>query len=166
MEAEDVIKKFKLTPLPEEGGFFRVTFRDSGRISGSNLDQHGGDRCYSSCIYYLITPEEFSGLHLVKSSEIFHFYAGDPVEMIQITADGSLTRIVMGSKIFENESPQAIVPSNTWQGTKLLGDGSWALLGCTVAPGFEYEDFVNGTFAHLTEQFPQHSDWIKKFTHC
>jgi predicted cupin superfamily sugar epimerase len=164
MDANEVIEKFGLTPLPEEGGFYKETYRDSGIIPGgtANLEI---DHSYSTCIYYLITPEEFSGLHAVKSTEIFHFYAGDPVEMVQITEDGELTKVVMGNDLTTDQTPQVIVSPHIWQGTKLLDGGKWALLGCTVAPGFEFSDFINGTYSQLADKFPEHKDIIKDYTH-
>lgn len=165
MTAQDIIKKFNLSPLPEEGGFFRVTYRASGTIPANALPNLGGDRQYSSCIYYLITPEQFSGLHAVKSAEIFHFYAGDPVQMVQIDTTGEVHKCILGSNLAMDQSPQVVVEPNIWQGTKLLSGGSWALLGCTVSPGFEFEDFINGTFDELSERFPQHKELIREYTH-
>lgn len=165
MNAEEVIKKLGLVPLPEEGGFYKETYKDPRFIDKTSLPHHDGKRCYSTCIYYLITPEEFSGLHAVKSTEIFHFYAGDPVEMIQITPTGSLSKVLIGNQLEQGEVPQIIVPPMIWQGTKLLGGGKWALLGCTVAPGFEFPDFINGTYEELSRIFPQHKELIRDYTH-
>lgn len=156
MDAKDVIERFNLAPLPEEGGFFRETFRDNKNSEGKS---------HSTCIYYLITPEEFSGLHAVKSSEIFHFYAGDPVEMVQIDTKGKLSKHILSSSLEEGTSPQIAVAPLVWQGTKLLRGGKWALLGCSVAPGFEYSDFINGTFKELSSLYPQHSETIREYTH-
>lgn len=164
MDAQNIIQQLNLKPLPEEGGFYRETFRDPGRIDESALPEHSGVRSFSTCIYYLITPEEFSGLHLVRSAEIFHFYAGDPVEMIQIDSNGCLETYNLGPLLEKNYLPQAVVPKNTWQGTRLTPGGRWALLGCTVAPGFEFADFVGGNRTDLIEKFPQHQDLITKYT--
>ena len=163
MDAEALIKTLQLSPLPEEGGFYRETFRDPTNIT--SLEDREGARPYSTCIYYLITPEEFSGLHKVKSAEIFHFYLGDPVEMVQINESGQLTKIILGPDLLHSQQPQAVVPANTWQGTRLLGAGKWALLGCTVAPGFDFSDFSGATAATLSQKFPQHSRMIQEYTH-
>ena len=165
MKAQDIIKKLDLKPLPEEGGFYKETFRDSRRISAGALPHHSGERSYSTCIYYLITPEEFSGLHAVKSTEIFHFYLGDPVRMIQINPEGTLSEIILGQNVNAGYVQQIVVPPEVWQGTRLLGDGQWALLGCTVTPGFEFDDFLGGTFQSLSRKFPQHSAIIREFCH-
>lgn len=165
MTANEIIKHLNLSPLPEEGGFYRETFRDPGIIPGTALPEHGSNRSYSTCIYYLITPEEFSGLHAVKSTETFHFYMGDPVKMLQISPTGEKTEIILGTDLAKGQQPQVIVPPHIWQGTKLIGSGKWALLGCTVAPGFEFSDFMGGSYSQLAEMFPQHSPLIKEYTH-
>ncbi|MCJ8276418.1 MAG: cupin domain-containing protein, partial [Bdellovibrionales bacterium] len=126
MTPEKIIKLLDLVPLPEEGGFYRETYRDSLFISAQEKDRYDGDRVASTCIYYLVTPEEFSALHTVKSTEIFHFYAGDPVRMIQINEEGDLQDIVLGSNL-ENQTPQVIAPPMTWQGVRLVEGGSWGL---------------------------------------
>lgn len=164
MSAQDVIDRLSLIPLPEEGGYYRQTFRDEGVIPDSALDSHTGDRCYSTCIYYLVTPDEFSALHAVRSAEVFHFYAGDPVRMIQIRADGELTLTILGSSLARHQQPQFIVEPDVWQGTRLVDGGHWALLGCTVAPGFELTDFTLGKRDELTSAFPQHKELIGQFT--
>jgi len=163
MDANEVIKQFGLVPLPEEGGFFRETYRDPGVIPESVLSV--GQRAYSTCIYYLITPTEFSGLHAVKFTEIFHFYAGDPVRMVQIESDGQICEFTLGGNLQKKETPQVVVNPGTWQGAKLVPGGKWALLGCTVAPGFEFADYTNGTESELIRAFPQHADIIKAYTH-
>lgn len=165
MDAATIIKKLGLEPLPEEGGFYRETFRDTGVISSSALPNHEGDRKYSTSIYYLVTPEEFSGLHAVKSAEVFHFYAGDPVRMVQIDEAGKMSEHILGSNLEKGQRPQLVVTPNVWQGTKLVEGGAWALMGCTVAPGFEFQDFIGGTFDELSKKFPEHSDTIHEYTH-
>ena len=121
-------------------------------------------RTSSTAIYYLVTPDDFSALHKVASDEIFHFYSGDPVEMIQIDEDGKLTHHTLGSDIFKGQSPQVVVRHGVWQGLRLKHGGAWALMGTTVSPGFEFEDFVLGGRDELTKAFPQHRDDIIRFT--
>lgn len=150
MHYQDVIKHMNLIPLPEEGGYFRETYRTPE----------------STAIYYLVTPGSFSGLHWVEQEEIFHFYAGSAVEMFQIDPNGDSRKIVIGNKIFENESPQVVVPRGTWQGTKLINPtpGSWALLGCTVAPAFQLENFHIESREALIKRFPALRDDIVRYT--
>lgn len=155
MTANEVIKLLDLKPLPEEGGFYRETYRAEPNSEG---------RAHSTAIYYLVTPESFSALHRVPQDELFHFYAGDTVEMIQITESGALTRVLIGSRFQSGETPQVAVSGSTWQGTKLLEGGKWALLGCTVAPGFEFSDFEVKDREELTQLFPKHAAEIARFT--
>lgn len=165
MDAQQLITLLKLEPLPEEGGFYRETFRDPGGIPARALPDHPGDRAFSTCIYYLITPEAFSGLHVVRSAEVFHFYAGDAVRMIQLDEAGHLVEVQLGSDLQSGQRPQVVVPAGTWQASKLAPGGSWALLGCQVSPGFEFEDFRGGRHQELLERFPQHADVIREYTH-
>ena len=159
---EDVIKKLGLVPLPEEGGFYKETYRSNRKI----FSKHLGDKSECTAIYYLITDESFSALHLVDQDEIFHFYAGSPVEMFQIDKEGKGSKVIIGNDIFEDQIPQIIVPHGIWQGTKLLNPtkGSWALLGCTVSPGFEFENFHIKPRAELQAIYPHLSSEIERFT--
>jgi uncharacterized protein len=159
---QDVIQKLGLVPLPEEGGYYRETYRSQRLIHSEVL----GKKSECTAIYYLITADSFSALHAVDQDEIFHFYAGSTVEMFQIDERGRGKIITIGNHIFEDEVPQVIVPHGVWQGTKLKNPTptSWALLGCTVAPGFELEHFHLKTRAELIRQFPAHSELITKFT--
>jgi predicted cupin superfamily sugar epimerase len=152
MELNAVIKMLNLIPLPEEGGYFTETFRSRFTVK-VNYDGQEVERKASTCIYYLVTPDEFSALHKVRGEEIFHFYYGDPVEMVQLTEAGP-KKIVMGNRLERGEIPQVIVPSGVWQGTRLCGGGKFALLGCSVSPGFEYEDFTMAGREELSRLFP------------
>ena len=157
--AEEVIQLLDLVPLPEEGGFYRETYR-----ANIFLQSDHGKRCTTTCIYYLVTPEEFSALHKVKSVEIFHFYAGDPVEMVRFRDESDLEHLTLGQDLKKGQTPQVIVEPNTWQGTRLKPGGRWALLGCTVSPGFEFEDFEIWSRQQLIEAFPKLADSILPLT--
>jgi uncharacterized protein len=163
--AQDVIEKLGLIPLQEEGGYFKETYKSSAAIPAQlfGIDSRG-NRVVSTAIYYLLAPNSFSALHRLKSDEIFHFYAGDPVEMIQIDLDGTLRRYVIGSDIFSGQTPQVVVPKGTWQATRLISGGAWALMGTTVSPGFEFEDFELGDREKMNRLFPQHCDDILRFS--
>jgi uncharacterized protein len=158
----DVIKELDLVPLPEEGGFYRETYRSSRQVKSPLL----GEMSECTAIYYLITEDSFSALHVVDQDEIFHFYAGSPVEMLQIDEAGIPTRMVIGSDIFAGQIPQVVVRHGIWQGTKLLAPspGSWALLGCTVAPGFELRNFHVKSRSELITMFPNLNDEIIQYT--
>jgi predicted cupin superfamily sugar epimerase len=109
-------------------------------------------------------PCEGSALHRVRSDELFHFYAGDAVEMVQIDFAGRLTTHAIGAEVLAGELPQVLVPKNFWQGLRLKAGGEWCLMGTTVSPGFEYEDFELGERAKLVAQFPALAVEIEKFT--
>ncbi|MCB0411574.1 MAG: cupin domain-containing protein [Bdellovibrionales bacterium] len=164
--AEDIIKAMDLKPLPEEGGYYRETYRsdygtNSARVFGIDADS---DRNISTAIYYLISKGSFSAIHRIKSDEVFHFYAGDPIEMIQIDESGKMEKFIMGPDVLSGQQPQVVVPRGVWQALRLVGDGSWGLLGTTVAPGFEFEDFEVGDRETMLELFPQHSEDIIRYT--
>jgi predicted cupin superfamily sugar epimerase len=141
LSAQKLIEILNLSPLQGEGGFYRQTFK-SDRIVGINESESlNYKRSAGTAIYYLITPESFSNWHRLKHEEIFHFYYGESVEMTQILQNGEKKTFRLGSKLLEGEAFQVVVPANTWQSTRLISPKGWALLGCTVCPGFEYEDF-------------------------
>ena len=139
-----IINKFNMIPLKDEGGYFTETYRSKEKIEVKNLPlRYKSKRCFLTSILYLITPEHYSFLHKIFSDEIFHFYLGDSVIMLNLFEEGSSKIVKMGSDIFADENIQHIVPKNTWQGAKLEEGGSFALLGTTVSPGFEFEDYIS-----------------------
>lgn len=162
--SDDIIKALNLIPLPEEGGFYRETFRSKRLVHSSDLKK---DMSECTAIYYLVTQDSFSALHLVDMDEIFHFYAGSPVEMLQITESGASQLVTLGSNVMAGEVPQLVVPHGVWQGTRLKGDNpaAWALMGCTVAPGFEYDHFHIKSRTELNKLFPHLIEEIQRFTH-
>lgn len=142
MEIADIVEKLNLIPHPE-GGFFRETIRSSKEVDASLIDSsYKGKRSVHTCIYYLITPDSYSSLHKVNSDEVFHFYSGSPCEMLQLHPDGMGEKITLGNNLIKGEKPQVLVPKNTWQGTRLIEGGKYALLGATVSPGFDFKDFT------------------------
>jgi hypothetical protein len=162
MTVEQIIKLFDMKPLPDEGGYYTETYRAAEKIN--NLpDRYAGARNFSTAILYLITPNSFSKLHRVKSDEIFHFYLGDAVKMLQISETGKAESIILGSDIMAGQKPQVVVNKGVWQGTKLFPDGKFALLGCTVSPGFEFADYETGDKEKLTKQFPAIKNIIEKY---
>ncbi|MBI1795574.1 MAG: cupin domain-containing protein [Candidatus Eisenbacteria bacterium] len=148
MTAEDLIRRLRLVPLAGEGGFFRETLRSA----------------HSSAIYYLLTPDTFSALHRLPGDEIFHFYVGDPVEMLQLRADGTAATVLVGADVARGMQPQVVVPGGTWQGCRLVSGGTFALLGTTMAPGFDLADFELGDRAVLIGRFPAHAAMIAALT--
>lgn len=161
--AEEIIRKLDLAPLPYEGGFYRQTYRSLNQVSTVGDAGFKKIRQAGTAIYYLVTPDAFSAFHRVKSDEVFHFYGGDSVEMVQIDQDRKLSRIIFGKNIL-TENQQIAVPSNVWQAIRLQGSGLWALMGATVAPGFEFEDFELGNREAMLLEFPEYRKDILRFT--
>ena len=156
MKLEQLIKALNLQPHPIEGGYFCETYR-----SAQDSDS---DRCYSTAIYYLLTPKTFSEIHRLKSDEVFHFYLGDPVEMIHLHEDGAVEEYILGSDILNGQICQLVVPRMVWQGCRLRPGGKFALLGCTVAPGFEFKDYESGSRDDLVTRYPEHQTIITQLT--
>ena len=165
MDREKLKALLKLVPLSMEGGYFVETYRSRDAVAPEALpDRYHGPRRMCTAIYYLLQPDTFSEIHRVASDEIFHFYLGDPVEMLQLWPDGTSRQIVIGPDLESGMIPQVVVPHGVWQGTRLAGEGQWALLGCTVSPGFEYADYESGTRETLVREYPQARDLICALT--
>jgi predicted cupin superfamily sugar epimerase len=103
-------------------------------------------------------------MHTLQSDEIFHFYLGDPVEMLQLHPDGRSAVFVLGPDLTAGQHVQLVVPAGVWQGTRLIGDGKVALLGCTVTPGFDFADYQSGIYVELAEKWPTEAEWIRALT--
>ena len=155
LTAEEIIRVLELVPLPIEGGFFRETYRSGLAIPGAALPPaYGGARDASTAIYYLLTPDVVSTLHRLPGDEIFHFYLGDPVKMLQLRPDGTGETIVIGADIGGGMRPQVVVRAGVWQGAMLAEGGRFALMGTTMAPGFDYRDYERADPLALTERYP------------
>lgn len=165
MNGQQLKSLLNLVPLSIEGGCFTQTYRSPELISQECLPgRYSGPRAVSTAIYYLLEPGTFSELHRVASDEIFHFYLGDPVEMLQLWPDGSARRVLIGPDFDRGMLPQVVVPHGIWQGARLVAGGEFALMGCTVSPGFEYVDYESGSRSPLAEAFPEHRDLICALT--
>lgn len=165
MNIEELIKKLNLKKHPKEGGYFIETYKSQENILNKSLpSRYNDDRSFGTAIYYLLTSSTFSEIHRLKSDEIFHFYLGDPVEMINLLPDGNAERIIIGHDIFKDMHLQVIVPKMIWQGAKLVEGGNFALLGTTVSPGFEYSDYETGNRNELIKIYPDYKDIIIKLT--
>jgi uncharacterized protein len=164
MTAEQIIDLLGLAPHPREGGFFLESYRSKRFIAQDAIPQYPGARRESTAIYYLLTPLTYSRLHCLTGDEIFHHYAGDAVEMLQLFDDGSSQSIRIGKDLLTGERPQVLAPAHVWQGSRLIPGGSWALLGCTVAPGFEYEDYVDAPREFFTARWAHEADLIRALT--
>ncbi len=162
---DQIIALLNLRPHPEEGGYFVETYRSSETIPERALPtRYKGARSFGTTIYYLLTPETFSAMHRLRSDEIFHFYFGGPVEMLQLVPDGTAKVTTLGLDILHGMQPQVVVPREVWQGTRLLKGGSFALLGTTVSPGFEFADYESGRRDELVKSHPKFRDLITALT--
>lgn len=155
--AEEIIEMLGMKPLPVEGGYVSETFRE-GRLPPEAIAfQPQEHRSLKTAIYYLLTPTERSAMHVLPGTEVFHFYLGDPVRQLHLFPDGTGRIVTIGPGLQLGERPQMVVPGGVWQGARLLpGNFGFALLGTTMAPGYDHADFVAGTFAELVAQYP---DW-------
>ncbi|OKH88928.1 cupin domain-containing protein [Thalassospira sp. TSL5-1] len=158
---DELIARLNLVPHPE-GGYFAETFRASETTNPAG--RYPAARATGTAIYYLLTPDTFSGMHILTSDEIFHFYMGDAVEQLQLFADGRHALVEIGTDITAGQRPQRVVPKNVWQGARLKPGGTFALLGCTVAPGFDFADFSMGKRADLVARWPAARDMITALT--
>ncbi len=159
MTTQEIKALLNLQPHPVEGGFFRRTY-----TSESSVEAPGGPRATGTAIYYLLEAGTFSEMHCLDSDEIFHFYIGDPVEMLQLYADGSSALFTLGQDLQAGQHVQLVVPAGVWQGTRLIGKGKMALLGCTVTPGFDFADYRSGSYAELAARWPGQAEMIRKLT--
>ena len=159
LSAEKISRMLGLVPHPIEGGRYRRTY-----TSELALETAHGKRYSATVIYYLLEAGTFSEMHRLRSDEIFQFYCGDPVEMLQLWPDGGARCVRMGHDLEAGQQVQVTVPAGVWQGTRLVGDGKWALLGCTVSPGFEFEDYERGVNRELAAQWPQEAERIRALT--
>jgi predicted cupin superfamily sugar epimerase len=165
MDAAQIIELLGLKPLPEEGGYYRETYRSTLSIPRQSLpDRYPDDRSFGTAIYYLITPESFSVLHRVPGDEVFHFYCGDPVIMLLLFPEGGMETRILGNDPLRGQHPQCVVPGGVWQGMHLAGEGKFALMGTTMAPGFDFADYEAGSRAFLMRRYPQYEESIREFT--
>lgn len=147
-----------------EGGWYRETYRSCEQIPATALpERFGGDRCLSTAIYFLLEPGDFSRLHRIKADELWHYYGGSSVLVHRIDPDGSYHLQRLGPGMEEGEQFQQLVPAGCWFGAEPAGSG-YALVGCTVAPGFDFADFDLAEREALLARYPQHADLITRLT--
>jgi predicted cupin superfamily sugar epimerase len=177
LTADEVIALLRLEPLPGEGGYFRETYKSDTTIPAAALPPHFAEdtpRAHATQIYYLLRAGAASKLHRVRSDEVFHHYLGAPVTQLRINPEGQISTVTIGPDLAADERPQVLAPAHWWQGAILSTDlaqapdpNAWALLGCTVAPGFEWEDFelINESkHAHIIHLATQHHPWATRLT--
>jgi len=164
MSSKDIINKLNLESHPE-GGYFKETYRSSETINESCLSKvFKGNRNYSTSIYYLLESGDFSAFHKINQDETWHFYLGSTIELKIINNEGSLSTIYIGNNILNGEVLQYTVPKNEWFAAKIIDSESYSLVGCTVAPGFDFNDFTLANRAALIKDYPQHKAVINAYT--
>ncbi len=165
MDAKRIIKHLGLTPLPGEGGFYRETYRSGEKIPVAALpERYSTDKHFATAIYYLLTPDTISAIHRLLSDEVFHFYLGDSVTMLQLPPNGKGETIILGSGIEAGQCLQCVVPRGVWQGMYLNSGGRFALMGTTVAPAFDFDDYQPGRREDLIRQYPAFAELIERLT--
>ncbi len=158
----EIVSQLDLQPHPE-GGFFKEVYRSAEAIPAEALPaDFEGPRNYSTSIYFMLTAQSFSAFHRIRQDEIWHFYLGQPIELHWLTPDGEHHEVRVGSNLSQGEALQVVVPAGAWFAARVLQD--FALVGCTVAPGFDFADFELAHRDKLIEEFPQHKDLIERFT--
>ena len=148
-----------------EGGYFRETYRSPETYPSTNDNLFPAGRSLSTNIYFLLEQGHYSAFHTIKSDETWHFYAGDTLHIFEIEPDGKLITHKLGSNPDNNEHLQIVIRAGSWFGSRLAPGGAYVLTGCTVAPGFSFEDFELATAAVLTNRFPMHEELIRQLTY-
>lgn len=164
--ARDAIRILRLTPHPKEGGHFAETHRSILRLGKGELPRgrYRGKRSLTTAIYYLLMPGSFSPMHRLPGDEVFHSYDGNSVEMLLLGPGRGGKVVKLGRALRRGERPQVIVPGGAWQGARLAPGGRYALLGTTMAPGFDYRDYQEGDRASLLRRYPRFERWIRALT--
>ncbi|MCB9189947.1 MAG: cupin domain-containing protein [Flavobacteriales bacterium] len=162
-EIDKIVSRLGLVSHPE-GGYYKETYRSSQIIGANCLDGFSGDRNYCTSIYFLLTSDNFSAFHRIKQDEIWHFYQGSPLYVHVIYPDGNYVRHQVGMNLDGGQEPQLTVPAGCWFASSVKNKNDYSFVGCTVAPGFDFEDFELATYSDLSEIYPQHRDLIKSLT--
>lgn len=162
MIAQAFVDRLQLQPHPE-GGFYKETYRALGTIPADCLSgEFSGERSYSTAIYFLLQQGDYSAFHRIKSDECWHFYEGGTLLIHMIDEDGNYHCIKLGRQLQEDEVFQFVVPANVWFASEPAQGTSFSLVGCTVAPGFDFADFEMAKASDLAASFPQHTEIINR----
>lgn len=166
--AKRLIEQFHMEKIPDEGPWFTVIYVSKDLLPGVSLPAryHGADHAAGSAIYDVMTREDFSALHKLLTDETWHFYGGDPVEMLLLYPDGHGETIVIGPDVFAGQRPQFTVPRGVWQGSSPAGSGpeAYSFVGNQLAPAFDYHDFEPGYRDELQKAYPQFATQIARLT--
>jgi predicted cupin superfamily sugar epimerase len=155
LSAGEVIRLLGLEPLVNEGGMIGATYRSQTTI---------GEKSLCSAIYFFLSGKAFSHLHRLPTDEVYHFYAGDTVEMLMLLPGGKGERLLLGNDLISGERPQIVMPAGCWQGSHLAPGGDWALMGTTMSPGFVPGDYEHGNAGFLISRYPDFAPLIEQLT--
>jgi predicted cupin superfamily sugar epimerase len=159
---QQLIQQYNLLPHPE-GGWYKQTYKSAEYISAAALpERFGGDRPFSTAIYFLLEKGNYSAFHRIKSDECWHFYRGDPLEIIVLQPNGELAVTTLGHDITKGHLFQYVVPAGCWFASRPAPGSQYCFVGCTVAPGFDFADFEMANGEQLASEFPQHNNLIRE----
>jgi len=161
LRIEQLINQYNLQPHPE-GGWYKQTYKSKEQIAANALpERFDANRAFSTAIYFLLEKGNFSAFHRIKSDECWHFYAGDPLLIYLIGQNGELKVILLGNDFEKGQTFQYVVPANCWFASRPAPSSEYCFVGCTVSPGFEFEDLELAKANELSAIYPQHKDIIK-----
>lgn len=161
--ADSLIKHYGMHRHPE-GGYYLETYRSPEIINQDSLPaRFGGSRSFCTAIYFLLVGNEFSAFHRIQSDEIWHYYQGNPVEVVMIQEDGQAEKIIVGPDWTSGQHFQYTVKAGTWFASRCVNDAGFSFVGCTVAPGFDFADFELANRDALIARYPQHNALITAF---
>ncbi|MES2515641.1 MAG: cupin domain-containing protein [Bacteroidota bacterium] len=163
--ADYYIRKLELVSHVE-GGAFHETYRSDMLISQKHLSgDFAGDRNASTAIYFLLKYGQISALHKIASDELWHFYDGDALCIYELTIDGELKKHLLGKDLENGESFQVLIKAGSWFGSRCEVENGYSLVGCTVAPGFDFNDFLLAKRTELLESYPKYANLITELTY-
>lgn len=166
LAAKDYIEHYHLTPHPE-GGFYKENYRSNLVLKQHSLPEtFTGNRNVSTAIFFLLEQGNFSAFHKIISDECWHFYAGQTLKVHIIYPNGVLETILLGNNTILGEQFQFVVPANCWFASEPAESTTFSFVGCTVAPGFDFDDFELAKAAHLMQLYPEHETIIKRLCRC
>ncbi len=163
-EIDKIVRTLEMNPHPE-GGFYKETYRSKGIIPENILgSSFSGKRNYCTAIYFLLTSDNFSAFHKIKQDEIWHYYQGSSLYVHVIDHNGKYKRYEVGINLDEGALPQLVVPAGYWFASSVKDANSYSLVGCTVSPGFDFEDFELAERKSLVQEYPKYTEVITQFT--
>lgn len=163
MNAASLIDYFGMKPHPE-GGFYVQTYKSAGSFSQTALSEVWKNHVFSTGILFLLNSGSYSHLHRLRQDEMWHFYLGGPLRLAMLHPDGRSQEIILGTDVLHGQQVQYVVPAGTWFGATHCSGSSFALVGCTVAPGFEFTDFELAQREQLLAHYPAAYAMITEFT--